>query len=234
MKKTDHTLKTCKESAQNFTTKMGWKKGDRKAYESAIDGGWYDECVAHMPSREASNIVWTLEKCKESAIRFKTKVEWGEGDSAAYAVARRKRWLTECCSHMTPVKKGRKPLPKEPKQEPKTTSKKPSTVSTPKQRKPRTPKWTLEKCTESASNYTTKKDWSEGDNPAYVAARRNKWVEQCCAHMVSASLIWTKGACIEDAKCYPSKLAWQKGNQSAYKSAMENGWLDECKTKKKR
>ena len=47
-----------------------------------------------------------------------------------------------------------------------------------------TVKWTFDICVASALKYKTKKDWSEGENGACRAARRNKWVDECCEHMM--------------------------------------------------
>jgi hypothetical protein len=42
---------------------------------------------------------WTLEICKQDALKYKNKKEW-EINSGGYIAARRKGWLDVCCSHM--------------------------------------------------------------------------------------------------------------------------------------
>jgi hypothetical protein len=44
--------------------------------------------------------IWTLEKCKEEALKYKTRNEF-RLNSSAYSAALRNNWITDICSHMT-------------------------------------------------------------------------------------------------------------------------------------
>jgi hypothetical protein len=46
-------------------------------------------------------------------------------------------------------------------------------------------KWTKEKCIEDAKKYKTKSEWINNSNGAYCSAKKNGWLEECCAHMVT-------------------------------------------------
>jgi nuclear transport factor 2 (NTF2) superfamily protein len=44
---------------------------------------------------------WTLEECKEIALRYKTRSQWQKNDYKSYkAATKRKDWLEQCCGHM--------------------------------------------------------------------------------------------------------------------------------------
>jgi hypothetical protein len=194
------TLERCKESALRFKTRTEWQKGDVSANSTAQRNGWLDECCVHMESTQKPNGYWTLERCKESASRFKTRAEWQKGNGAAYNAARKKGWQDECCAHMEYTQK-------------------PSGY------------WTLERCKKSALRFKTKIDWKEVEISAYDAAYRRGWLEECCAHMESICKpngYWTLELCKESALRFKTKGEWRKGETAAHSAAYVNGWLDEC------
>lgn len=43
---------------------------------------------------------WTLDRCQEDALKYKTRAEWHEKSSGAYEFAIRNGVLNECCKHM--------------------------------------------------------------------------------------------------------------------------------------
>jgi hypothetical protein len=43
---------------------------------------------------------WTLEECKEIALRYNTRKEWVKNDNKSYSAAHKKGWLEQCCGHM--------------------------------------------------------------------------------------------------------------------------------------
>lgn len=43
---------------------------------------------------------WSFERCKDSALKYNTKMEWKNGDGGAYDYAYRQKWLSKICSHM--------------------------------------------------------------------------------------------------------------------------------------
>ena len=88
MKKIKHTLKSCKESASRYKTRIEWRKGDENSYQSARRNGWYDECCVNMILRPKKH---SLESCKESASKYKSRSEWEKGDLKSFAFAKRNR-----------------------------------------------------------------------------------------------------------------------------------------------
>lgn len=90
--------------------------------------------------------------------------------------------------------------------------------------------WTKEKCAEEASKYSKRSDFEKGTPSAYDKARRNRWLDEICAHMVMGKRpngYWTKENCAEEAAKYNMRKDFQNGCSSAYSIAHRNGWLDE-------
>lgn len=48
---------------------------------------------------------WNLEKCKQEALKYKTRSEWKLNSGASYNAALRNKWLEECCTHMEEILK---------------------------------------------------------------------------------------------------------------------------------
>jgi hypothetical protein len=46
--------------------------------------------------------------------------------------------------------------------------------------------WTLERCIEDASKYTSSGEWRSASGTAYSVASANGWIDQCCRHMDGA------------------------------------------------
>jgi len=58
------------------------------------DNGW------ELPKVYNPRGYWTLEKCKEVALRYKKPGDWYKGDRGSYNSAQRNGWLKACCKHM--------------------------------------------------------------------------------------------------------------------------------------
>jgi hypothetical protein len=44
----DYDLDECRAIARDYTTRTGWKDGDRQSYQAAYTFGWLDDCAKHM------------------------------------------------------------------------------------------------------------------------------------------------------------------------------------------
>ena len=53
-------------------------------------------------------------------------------------------------------------------------------------------KWTLDACIDSAAPFPTKTAWLSSCRSAYNAARKNGWLDQCCAHMARGHAVRAK------------------------------------------
>jgi hypothetical protein len=196
------TKERCMEDAKQFNTRTEWSDKSVSAYLTAQRSGWREECCAHMTSIRNPAGYWTKERCMEDAYKFSTRTEWKAGSSRAYATAIRHDWFHECCIHM---KHGR-------------------TVNG---------YWTKERCMENAKQFKTRSQWQRSTNSGYSAASKSGWIDECCTHMEfmqKPAGYWTKERCMEDAKQFKTRSAWQKGVGDAYATAHRNGWIDECCT----
>ncbi|MBP0463605.1 hypothetical protein J5Y09_06765 [Roseomonas sp. PWR1] len=222
------TLEACKADALNHQTRSAWKQASRGAYDAALREGWMDECCPHMaPVTARRGGSWTLEACKADALPHHTRKAWRQASFGAYDAALRNGWLDECCPHMAPV-----------------TAR-------------RGGSWTLEACKADAQNHQTRWAWAQASRGAYLAARRNGWLDLCCPHMrrpdpcprapkapqaraqrapattkAPASArpgeAWTRESCLADARRHPRLGVWWSRSREAHDAAKRNGWLDEC------
>lgn len=102
------TLERCRESALKYKTKSAWQSHEVGAYSAAIRNGWMYQCTNQMLRVREPNGYWTLERCKESALKYSSQKEWRKKRSGAYNSAQKNGWIAQCCSHMTPLRPGRK------------------------------------------------------------------------------------------------------------------------------
>ena len=82
-----------------------------------------------------------------------------------------------------------------------------------------------------AKKYSTRTDFQKGSIGAYVFARKNNLLDECCKHMKEGRRpngYWSLERCKEDARNYSSKQLWRKESSSAYVTAKTKGWLNEC------
>ncbi|RDV23991.1 hypothetical protein DXV75_16150 [Alteromonas aestuariivivens] len=90
-------------------------------------------------------------------------------------------------------------------------------------------RWSKQGCISSARDYDDLKTWIRERKTAYLAARDNGWLDECCKHMkYGKTITWTLGECKDSAAKYETRGAWYKGDRNAYGAARRNGWLNDC------
>lgn len=89
-----------------------------------------------------------------------------------------------------------------------------------------TVKWTKEACLNDALKFDSRRDWIKFSASAWGAARRNGWLDECCAHMVWKRISFED--CLKDAKSYSTRIDWDTHSSKYYRTAQYHGWLDEC------
>ena len=242
------TLEACKKDALQYETRNSWVKNSAAGYGAAQKNGWIDECCEHMVELHKPYNYWTLETCKEDALKYTSKSEWSKNSGSAYVVATKNKWLDECCGHMEILwaKKWTLETCREDALKYNTKSEWKNSKSggyssavsykwinecckhmiKPK----RTNKWTLETCREDALKYNTKVEWKKNSGAGYGAAQKNGWIDECCEHMIKPKKIskWTLEICKEDALRYDAKIKWRNSKSGSYSAAKGNGWIDEC------
>ncbi|KKL75136.1 hypothetical protein LCGC14_2057910, partial [marine sediment metagenome] len=144
------TQESCKQDALCFTTRNEWKIKSGSSYNAAARNGWSDECCEHMVPGIRSVRFWTLERCKEDALRFKTRSEWADKSGSAYHSAGVNGWRDDCCGHMM---EGKKPNGFWNKKD---------------------------NCRKDALRFKTCSEWKRKSSSAYQSACRNGWLDECC------------------------------------------------------
>lgn len=96
---------------------------------------------------------WTLETCRESALKYSTKQDWRKSAPGAYQAAYNKGFLDACTGHMPEHAPAKHFI------------------------------YTLAYCLASARQYATRIEWAKEAKGAYQAASRHGWIKRCCRHM---------------------------------------------------
>lgn len=94
------TKEMCAKDALNYKTKAEYKLKSGSSYFKALKNDWIKEICSHMIEIKKPNGYWAKEKCKEQALKYKTKTEFYKKARVAYSVASSNKWLDEICSHM--------------------------------------------------------------------------------------------------------------------------------------
>jgi len=144
---------------------------------------------------------WTKEKCREVALKCKSRTEFYEKYPSAYVACclPKNKWLPELCSHM-------------------------------EQRVRRPYIWTKEKCREDALKCKYRNEFKEKYKGAYTACHTNKWLDEVCSHMELRRQpigYWTKERCKEAALEYKNRGEFSKKYPGAYTACRKNKWSDE-------
>ena len=96
---TDELLKN---SASKYETVKEWRTKEESAYATASARGLLKELTKRM-IKIGEKGYWTKEKVKQSALKYKTKVEWITNEPAAYRACLKNSWIDELTNHMTPI-----------------------------------------------------------------------------------------------------------------------------------
>ena len=195
---------------------------------------------------------WTLERCKEDALRFKTKTEWQKGSVSAHSAASSNGWIEMCCAHMEFTQRPHGywtlSLCTEDARRFLTRSEwikygTPSYMAARKMgwtdlccthmdlKKRSNGFWTMENCLADALKFNSIADWRKNSTAACSAAYAKGWQNVCHAHMErkrNHNNYWTLETCRDSAKRFETRAEWAKENGGAYNAARAYGWLDEC------
>lgn len=240
----------CLEEALEYETRKDFKENSSSAYGSALKNKWLDEICAHMVRLQNPKNFWDEEKCKQEALKYKSRTEFHRKSGSAYSAASKLGILDTICSHM---KK------KEPwilwtkencqiealKYKTKKDFKKNCSAAYSSATKKgfldeichhmisfRKPKgfWTFENCKLEALKYESRSKFNKNSSRAYVQALNNGWLDDICSHMKSYTKpknYWTKKRCQIEAMKYNTRSGFQKNSNSAYSKASRENWLDE-------
>ena len=186
------------------------RAGNPSAVECARSKGYLDDVIKLMGWEERKKYKpirikkWSKELCMESALKYKTKVEWEKNDNNAYSASRRNGWYEECTTHMPNLINKRGYWTKEKCMENasqytvKEKWKKENNAAYCAARKNgwyyectvhmtniTTPNyWTKERCMQEALKYNTISEWRTNNQSSHNKAKKENWFEECTAHMI--------------------------------------------------
>ena len=94
------TKERCLEYALRYSTRGEFRKESPSAYGRSLRSKWIDEVCSHMVEMKNPKGYWTKERCKDEALKYKTRSEFNVKSSSAYSKSWESDWLDEICSHM--------------------------------------------------------------------------------------------------------------------------------------
>lgn len=94
------TKERCQEEAYKYKTRKDFQEGCRGAYAAAYRNKWLDEICSHMERPTPHNRFWTIEKCREEALKYTTRKDFQEGSGGAYNAAKKMGLIDTICAHM--------------------------------------------------------------------------------------------------------------------------------------
>ena len=99
------TKKKCIIEAKKYSTIKEFREKNPKAYNAASKNGWMEDIRPFLKELLKPSGYWTKKRCKQEALKYKTRVDFQKKSSTAYVSARNKGWLEYCCSHMIEINK---------------------------------------------------------------------------------------------------------------------------------
>jgi predicted GIY-YIG superfamily endonuclease len=185
------------------------------------------------------NLYWTKDRCKQEALKYKTKTEFIKGSYSAYQRALAKKWLPEICSHMIPLGT----LYKRciyvfefsnnhayigltcniNKRRSEHLSKKGKIRKYIKEFKIIPTFVQLTNYVEIGKAQKLEAYWQR-------KYRRKGWIllnKAVPGGLGKGYLKWTKDKCFKEALKYKSKISLKKSNCSVYNAIIKNGWMSE-------
>jgi superfamily II DNA or RNA helicase len=197
------TYERCKEEALKYKTKAEFKKGSKIACQLSYRRGWINELCSHMVDSIKPMGYWTYERCKEEALRFKTRGDFYKGSVTAYGVCHKNDWINELCSHMVEVIKPNGYWTYETCKEEALKYK---------------TKTEFKKGSVTAYETCCKNGWMD---------------ELCSHMIgIKSKGYWTYERCKEEALKFKTRNNFHKVPGNAYSVCLKNGWLDEFFPKK--
>jgi len=89
--------------------------------------------------------------------------------------------------------------------------------------------WTKERCSEEASKYFTRTEFSKKAVSAYIKARKNKWLDEICKHMICLDKpngFYTEEECKKEVLKFKTIKEFKLKSPSYYNYIIKNNWTD--------
>lgn len=94
------TKDKCMDEIKNYKTYYEYRTRS-KSYAAARDNKWLEEiCNYFNIKKQKSKRYWTKTRCREEALKYHSRKEFGIKSRSAYISSLRNNWLDDICSHM--------------------------------------------------------------------------------------------------------------------------------------
>ena len=99
------TKEKCIEEAKKYNTKKEFRTNSNSAYNKSEKMKWLNEITQHMTELKKPNGFWTLEKCMDEAIKYKSYLEFKFNSGSAYGACCKNGWLKTIRSNFNNFRK---------------------------------------------------------------------------------------------------------------------------------
>ena len=89
------TYERCCEESKKYKYRGDYRTGSNGSYKVAIRNGWIDDFTWLKKQKPNIRRVWTEEKSRKEALKYKSTMEFKKGNKSAYKAATRYKWLKD-------------------------------------------------------------------------------------------------------------------------------------------
>lgn len=239
-------FETCKQEASKYKTRSEFGKSCYQAYDVSRLNGWLDEICQHMSLCKKPRNYWSMEICKEEALKYNRRSDFQENSSTAYTKCVKEGWLDQVCCHMEYINKPKgywnfenckleamKFSNLESFKKGASTAHRTCTIN----------KWLDEVCSHmnkrvnwgffeceiESKKFNKLNHFMRESRSCYCAIIKNNWLD-LLSHMERKTKprgYWNKEKCREEALKYTNKKEFQENSSSAFSIIYREGWGDE-------
>ena len=81
--------------SKKYKYRGDYRIGSLGSYKVAFRNGWIEDFTWLQKQKPNIRRVWTKEKCREVAVKYKSASEFRKGNKSAYKAATRYKWLRD-------------------------------------------------------------------------------------------------------------------------------------------
>ena len=89
------TYDRCLEESKKYRYRGDYRTGSLGSYKVASRNGWINDFTWLQKQKPNIRRVWTEEKCREEALKYKSSSEFRKGNKSAFKAATRYKWLKD-------------------------------------------------------------------------------------------------------------------------------------------
>lgn len=198
--KIKYTEDYCLQIAKKYASYSDFRRKEPGVWRAAHKNKWLTAYT--WLNREKAIIgYWTKERCKEEALKYKSRKSFQIGASYAYARAIKNHWIDDYTWFI-------------------------ETSELIAQNKT---KWNYDTCYQEAKKYNSRGEFSEGTPGAWAVAKRSGWMKNYTwfVEKKKPNGYWSYEKCKSEARKYKSKSEFRKECNGAYHAAKKHCWLDD-------